>query len=241
MILGVGFGYLLIQIVYYYYTPSTFIISLPFITFYFTAFLFTIANCYICEYFSSIFFYHGYLFIQKTNHCLIEKPSTSILFQKFINLKLNYQLRMFINQHNHYCTFVGQFNPLWSRLYLSLLMVIPMSLLMTHQILFEDVDREWRTMLSFMCVILHSVFFFNSFICGYLSELIHRMSVPLSRRQWTLKSLTNGLRLKIKTMSYFERLAANRRIGLTIGPTIALTLPIFAKVIVKVYICVVMK
>ena len=65
---------------------------------------------------------------------------------------------------------------------------------------------------------------------AHFSRLTHRTAVPLSGLQWRLKGLPFGLRHKIKVMSYFERLSSNRKFGVTIGPTITLTIPVFSHV-----------
>ena len=78
------------------------------------------------------------------------------------------------------------------------------------------------------------VLFSLSFACAYMSKHIHRTAVPLSRLQWKFKGI-RYLLLKLKLMTYFERLSSTRKIGVTLGPTITLTMPIFSQVIKKKY------
>ena len=79
-------------------------------------------------------------------------------------------------------------------------------------------------------LILALVFFGITFVWAQMSKNIHRMTVTLSQLQWQFNGWPFRVKMKIKLMTYFERLSAKKKIGFTISSTITLTHHIFAMV-----------
>ena len=109
---------------------------------------------------------------------------------------------------------------------------MPQNLLMMHQVFFENLPTKVKIIMSGFVIFYTFFIVILQYSLASISREVHKMTVPLSKLQWKLRNNNMGqpfaLRPKIKLMCYFERLSSNRKIGITIGPTIALTMPIFA-------------
>ena len=147
------------------------------------------------------------------------------------HLILRKGIQMFIVYHNNYCLVYDKvFKSISNLLLVFFATILPFNLILSHQFLFEDISLESRFIIIMIIVIILYVTTICMYILAHMSRLTHRTAVPLSRFQWRLKGLPFGLRHKIKVMSYFERLSSNRKFGITIGPTIAVTIPVFSQV-----------
>ena len=139
----------------------------------------------------------------------------------------------FITEHNTYCVALTDYNRFWSKLVFAFLgSMFPCCFMLQHILLFIKFKTIYVILIGIYSTIILIGFFSLSFSCAYMSKHIHRTAVPLSRLQWRLKGIRYSL-LKLKLMTYFERLSSTRRIGVTLGPTIVLTIPIFFQVIIK--------
>ena len=217
------------MIIYKFYTIKLFIITVPVQLFYIITYISAVFNAINAQYFCAIIFYHGYLFITNINVKFLSGINEKQFFKKLIDFKLRKVINQFMCDHNTYCIYLTQFNRQLCKLCMAVLTLIPLNLMIMHQIFFEDMELSWQLFLTFIMIIFQLVLFGNYYVFGYLSKQIHRMAVPLSQTQWRLRRPHIRLRNKIKLMTYFERLS-NTRIGITIGPTITLTLPVFAQV-----------
>ena len=149
-------------------------------------------------------------------------------------------VQKFIVRHNNFCEVYQQIFKLMSKnMFHYYLTVIPISLLMIHQVFFEELPLEYKFVYTLLTISALYGTIVNQYIMAHMSRLTHRTAVPLSRLQWRLKGLPFGLRHKIKVMSYFERLSSNRKFGVTIGPTITLTIPVFSQVTILVIIIII--
>ena len=174
--------------------------------------------------------YVGMVFIQTTNEyllCLINKQD--IMFINHIVLATGVQ--KFIIPHNTFCQLYYIIFKLMSKLLLAYFMTLmPLNLILIHQFLFEELALEYKLYSVLLIGMMTLTTIITQYTVAHLSLLTHRTAVPLSRLQLRLKGLPFGLRHKIKVMSYFERLSSNRKFGITIGPTITLTMPVFSQV-----------
>ena len=142
-----------------------------------------------------------------------------------------YVYNRFIIQHNNFCCAYQQIFKLINKfMFEYYLTIMPITLILIHQVFFEQLATEYRLIYLLDIVIIFYITIICQYLFAHISRLTHRTAVPLSRIQWRLKGLPFGLRHKIKVMSYFERLSSNRKFGVTIGPTITLTIPVFSQV-----------
>ena len=137
----------------------------------------------------------------------------------------------FIVNHNDLCSKLADYNHFWSHLvFIAFLCLIPINLIITHQFLFENNRLEFKIFSGFMIIVCHIFIFVFQFIAAVLSLRIHRSAKRLSQLQWKAMGWPYRLRFKIKILCYFERLASAKKIGITIGPLGAFTIPLFYKV-----------
>ena len=155
----------------------------------------------------------------KNNNTLFDNMSKTR--QRIIN---------FIVEHNSYCVAVADYNKFWNKLFFAFLVIMfPCCFMLQHIVLFTKI-KTILYIFGIASTIIIMVFSCLAFGCAYMSKHIHRTAVPLSRLQWRLKGIRYRL-FKLKLMTYFERLSSTRRMGVTLGPTITLTIPIFSQVI----------
>ena len=160
-------------------------------------------------------------FLNNNNNTLFDNMSKTR--QRIIN---------FITEHNTYCSALDDYNRFWNKLFFAFLVIMfPCCFVTQHVVLFTKINTVLY-IFGIASTIIIMVFFCLAFGCAYMSKHIHRTAVPLSRLQWRLKGIRYRL-FKLKLMTYFERLSSNRRIGVTLGPTITLTIPIFSQVNIK--------
>ena len=212
-----------------YFTVKTFAMSILFQPFYFTFFMVQF-DMVVLQIIVGIVFYIMIKFIKKINSIILNIDRPIRLFVK--HQYIHRTTCKFIIMHNHFCHTMYKLNFLFSRLLLlaCLLLSMPSNLINLQQILVENVELEWKLFqaITSMSVLLVSCMI--QYWLAYLSKEAHRTTVHLSRLQWRINGQPFGLRHKIKLMSYFERLSSNRKIGITMGPTITLTMNIFAQV-----------
>ena len=215
--------------IYKYYTIKIFAISIFFLSFY--SILFTmIFDVIIMITFFILIMLTMKKFIEKTNEIILNINCPNKLFQSNINI-LN-SIRKFIMLHNHYSTIMYKINYLYSRLLLAcLLLCMPANLIIINFSLFENTALEVKLLISCLAFNISGLMIILLYVLAYLSKESHRTTIHLSRLQWRINGQPFGLRHKIKLMSYFERLSSNRKIGITIGPTVTLTMNIFFQVI----------
>ena len=135
-------------------------------------------------------------------------------------------------EHNTFCTTLHLYNKFWSKLYLAfVLMLLPTNLMWMQQFFFEQLEPVARIFIGFTISVWLLQIFFIQLAFARMSQQSHKTVKMLSKIQWRLNGWPFRLNNKIKLMTYFERLSSNRKIGVTIGPTIVLTLPVFAQVL----------
>ena len=157
-----------------------------------------------------------------------------VLFQRSLNIHIYKNIKQFIEEHNDFCHIFVDYNRFWSKVYFAFFFtLIPINLVLLHQILFEDIEWKIRLFLGFAAIILTLEVYIIQYIFAYISYEIHKTTKLLARLQWRLKGWPFRLRIKLKLMTYFERLSSKRKIGFTIGSTIVLTFPIFLQVSCK--------
>ena len=123
------------------------------------------------------------------------------------------------------------YNKFWSKPYFALMLtMVPVHLLLLHTILFENTNDHVKFYLTIITIYLTIGHFLLQFFYAYLTKQIHQNSKLLAHLQWRLKGWPFRLQSKLKLIAYFERLSANKKIGITLGPTVTLTFPIFAQV-----------
>ena len=173
--------------------------------------------------------YPGLKYIKTINNNFLNMNDQERLFVS--NIFMQAHVQKFIVQHNNFCQLYQQlFELLKNGLFQYYLTIIPISLLIIHQVFFEELLLEYKVIYMLFTSFALNGTIVNQYLLANFSRLTHRTAVPLSRIQWRLKGLPFGLRHKIKVMSYFERLSSNRKFGVTIGPTITITIPIFSQV-----------
>ena len=169
-------------------------------------------------------------FIKKTNSIIMNIDDGNKLFQSSITILDT--IRKFIILHNHYSTILNKLNFLYSRLLLlCLLLYMPPNLIVIHLVLFENTDIVTKYVFAYTAFYTSIIMIILLYVGANLSKEAHRTTIHLSRLQWRINGQPFGLRHKIKLMSYFERLSSNRKIGITIGPTVTLTMNIFSQVL----------
>jgi hypothetical protein len=141
-------------------------------------------------------------------------------------------MRQFIERHNRLCERLRDYNRFSSYLVLNQLMcVIPLNLICWHQLLFERLSLKIKIIyfianISWVSYTLGFIFF-----SALLSLRLHSMCKRLAQIQWQLSGWIVRLRMKLKIMTYFERLSSDRKLGLTMGPFGAATIRAFYMVI----------
>ena len=160
---------------------------------------------------------------------LLDKNVVS--FQRSLIIHIHRNVKQFIEEHNDFCQTFVVYNRFWCKLIFAFFFtLIPINLVLLHQILFEDIEWEIRLFLSFEAILLTLEVYIIQYIFAFISYEIHKTTKLLARLQWRLKGWPFRLRIKLKLMTYFERLNSNRKMGFTIGPTVALTYPVFHQV-----------
>ena len=183
----------------------------------------------ICVWSCIVILYTSKKIIKIINKRLNNYYTLDPLFQT--NFRLLQGLQQYIVYHNRYCTTLYEYNKFWCKIYLvAIVTLMPQNLIMMHQVFFENLPIKVKiNMTGFICFDIFIIVILQ-YSLATINREVHRMTVPLSKLQWKLNEQTFVLRPKIKLMCYFERLSSNRKIGITIGPFITLTIPIFSQV-----------
>ena len=156
------------------------------------------------------------------------------LFKKSIHFDLHKDIKRFIEEHNDFCRLFHLYNKFWSRVYLTFfLTLIPLNLIWLHTFFFEQIDQKFRIFIGFTSFVLTLMIFILQYSFAYISNQIHKNTKILSKLQWRLNGWPFRLQNKLKLMTYFERLSNTRKIGLSLGPTVVLTFPVFAQVLIE--------
>ena len=167
-------------------------------------------------------------FIKKTNSIILNINDPNKLFQS--NITILDSVHKFIMLHNHFLIITYKINFLCSKLLLAcLFLFMPFNLITIHLLFFENTAIETKFWFFFVAFNYSVTMIFIIYVMAYLSN---RTTVHLSRLQWRINGQPFGLRHKIKLMSYSERLSSNRKIGINIGPTVTLTMNLFAQVLI---------
>ena len=165
----------------------------------------------------------AYMFINGIHH--INRTVYQGMKEKFSNL--NKTIYRFLSQHNELCQTLYLYNMFWSKLYLIILLtIIPSNLLWIYQFFYEHLDLEVYILIGCTVIIWTSGVFGVQYCFAYLSKKIHSPYKPLARIQWRMNGWSIRLATKLKLMAYIERLGSHKKIGLTVGPTDVLTLPL---------------
>ena len=166
-------------------------------------------------------------------HMIINKINYHVqsVYNSVDTNKVHRTVKAFTEEHNRYCTHIIAVNRFWKNLILTFFVtMIPINLIIMHQLLFEDISLQVRLFYVF-CIFGSDVLLFGvQYAFAQLSIKIHRMYAKLSRLQWCLNGYPFRTRLKWKLIMCFERLSSTKhRIGITMG-SIVFTMPLFAKV-----------
>ena len=154
-----------------------------------------------------------------------------VFFQRSLNIHIHKNIKQFIEEHNDFCQLFIVYNRFWSQIYFaSFFTMMPINLVLLHQILFEDIEWKIRVFLGFVVLLLTLEICIIQYIFAYISYEIHKTTKLLARLQWRLKGWPFRLTFKLKLLTYFERLSCKRKIGFTIGPTFVLTFQVFSQV-----------
>ena len=141
------------------------------------------------------------------------------------------ELRKFMSDHNEICRLFLVYNKFFSKLYFNIVItLVPASLILFHTILFEKINGNVKSYLIFATIVLIASIFISQYFYAYLTKQVHKHTLLLSKIQWNVKGWPFRLQTKLKLMAYFERLSANKKIGLTLGPTMTLTFLVFSQV-----------
>ena len=211
-----------------FYTINTFIISLIQIL---------IINISIISFFNNtLFIAPFFLVLCYFKHTFIDRINENfynIFKQKNNWFKRQQNIKQLIGEHNEFCEKLFIYNKFLSKIYFAIILnMIPMSLLILQQVLFEDLEYKAYLLMVFMLVTWIVEMSFYQYYYALLSLKIHKTRKHLPQLQWRINGCPFRvvLRNKLQLMAYFERLNSNNKIGLTIGPTIVLTLPVFTNV-----------
>lgn len=146
-------------------------------------------------------------------------------------LTLHQDISKFMDDHNDFCRLTYEYNRFWSKIYFIIFFtMLPISLIMIHTIFFEQTDLGHKLLFTISTLMIVINCFAIQFILAYMSKQIHKGTKDLARLQWYLKGWPFRVNNKLKLMTYFERLSANKKIGLTLGPTVTVTFNVFAQV-----------
>ena len=167
-------------------------------------------------------------------HLRINKINRKIIlaYDSDDNAQVHRAVKEFTEEHNRYCTHINAVNQFWKNFYLAFFTtMIPINLIIMHQILFEDITLQLRLLFIFCNFNSTFLIFVVQWTFAQLSVKIHSMYAKLSRLQWSLNGYPFRTRLKWKLIMCFERLTSTKhRIGITMG-SIVFTIPLFIKVI----------
>ena len=138
----------------------------------------------------------------------------------------------YMYEHNDICVTYRPFNSYLKNLYLILqLTIIPVSLILLHNIIFENIIINVRILYSIVLINMYFILFGVQFMFALYSQRLHKMCKKLSQLQWRINGWPFRMRFKLKLLIYFERLNSSRRLGMSIGPIIVMTFPVFAQVL----------
>ena len=174
--------------------------------------------------FGVVIAYYQHLRINKINRQIV------LAYKNKNNGEVYRAVKSFTQEHNLYCSHLKAVNDFWKSLFLMFIVtMIPINLIVMHQLLFEDIPLQLRLFYIICMIISDGLLFGVQYAFAQLSVKIHSMYAKLSRLQWCLKG--SRMRIKIKLIMCFERLSSTKhRIGITMG-SIVFTMPLFAKVI----------
>ena len=162
--------------------------------------------------------------INKTIENIYNEPSSNSSTQISLSVK------KFSEEHNRFCSQIFQYNNYWKELNLLFLATaFPINLSATHQIMFENLDIEIRSLYLINILVHNTVLFGLTLSYASFSQKIHKMCSNLSRLQWRISSNPFCLRTKFKLLMCFERLSSRKKIGVSFGGTV-MTFPLFSKV-----------
>ena len=171
------------------------------------------------------------IFIKNINRRIQSALSFKTELQIINNMRVNKSIKLFIVEHIEFCKTLDEITRFWSKLYFAFILTqIPVNLVSFHQFFFESLNYNYMLFIGFSSFVQILDLFLIQYCFAYTSNQIHKTTKLLARLQWRLKGSPFQLRNKIKLMTYFERLNSNQKIGITLGPTIALTFPVFAQV-----------
>ena len=186
-------------------------------------------DIFILLYFVSILIYFDNIVIQRIN-------------RKFeIELKIKHNIymktKLFIEEHNIFCSLIENYNIFWSKIYvIAISHIFPMSLIALHQILFENLLSQILIFFITFSILGFIFIFIIQYFIVLISTNSHKMCVKLSQIQWKLNGYPFGLGFKIQLMLYFERLSSSRKIGIKIGSVAVLTSILFYLVLNYIFI-----
>ena len=215
------------------YNIKDFIISLPFLTILLLAHLAAAIDIIIALSSVVLFLILGTLSLKKINSKITNLfHKNVVLFQRSQRNYIQRSVNQFIEEHNEFCHTFLEYNRFWSKVYLVFLLTIfPNNLMMFHQVLFEQLQLNYRIIFTSMAILMILSLYLLQFGFAYICKQIHKTTKQLSQLQWRLNGWPFRLNNKIKLMSYFERLSSQRKIGLSLGPTVVLTFPVFHQVL----------
>ena len=217
------------------YDLETFLLSSPLLFSITITYLGGVYDCAIILFSVISIIFIGEKSLKRINSILSDLFPNNIMVSKLKlnNIQIHTNVKQFIEEHNQFCQTLLEFNRFWSKIYISfMLLIFPINLMLLHQLILEQVDLSYRIILAFTSIVLTLDFYLIQYCLANISTKIHKMTKILARLQWRLNRWPFRLNNKIKLMTYFERLSSDRKIGITIGPTVVLTVQVFNQVLI---------
>ena len=140
-------------------------------------------------------------------------------------------INKYITDHDAFCNTIQKFNNFFKDLYLVFIItVFPVSLIVLHSVLFEELLYFLRLFYVVTLVFVFVCLVGIQFLLASNSTRTHKMCKKLSRLQWRINGDVFRIRFKLKLLQCFERLSSDRKLGASIGPLGVMTFPLFYKV-----------
>ena len=219
---------ILIFFILQYYDIASFLISLPIQLFNCLTLIVAIVDSALYIFCSIVFGICIGLILRNVNNKLSLVVKNNKRIDRFV---LHEQLRQFMSDHNEICRLFLVCNKFFSKLYFNIVItIVPASLILFQSILFEEISNHVKSYSIFLTIVVTASIFISQYFYAYLTKQVHKHTLLLSKLQWKIKGWPFRLSTKLKLMAYFERLSANKKIGLTLGPTVTLTFSVFAQV-----------
>ena len=162
----------------------------------------------------------------------INSQFNAVLKESHLKPQILYsEIKYYFTEHNNCCKQIRDINALMQNLWLIFLItLVPASMIIMHQVIFEEMDYSIKILLIETDLIWFLLFFITQYFMASVSRKLHSMGKHLPRLQSSLKRVYFSFGFKIKVLTYFESLISRRKIGLSIGSLSVITSTLFAQV-----------